>query len=62
MRAFYDGDTYVSLPGNFKVIDQLVRALVPTLDSDSLLFLKFTLIVGGAAKIFLFSNRKPKTL
>lgn len=62
MRAFYDGDKYFSLPGNFKVVDQLVCALVPTLDSESLLCMKFTLILGGIAKIFLFSNRNPKTL
>ena len=26
MRAFYDGDTYVSLPGNVKIVDQVVSA------------------------------------
>lgn len=25
MRVFYDGDTFVSLPGGFKIVDYLVR-------------------------------------
>lgn len=24
LRAFYDGDTYVALPGNIKILDQIV--------------------------------------
>lgn len=24
LRVFYDGDTYISLPGNFKFVDQIV--------------------------------------
>lgn len=28
MRVFYDGDTYVSLPGGFKTLDYLVRVLL----------------------------------
>ncbi len=27
MRAFYDGDTYISLPGNIKIVDQVVGAV-----------------------------------
>ena len=36
MRTFYDGDTYVSLPGNFKLIDQVVRIRILTLIPEDL--------------------------
>jgi len=26
MRVFYDGDTYIALPGGFKMLDYLVRS------------------------------------
>jgi hypothetical protein len=61
MRACYDGDTYISLPGNFKWMDQVVgeEIFILILDAD---VLKLTLILGGFAKIFLFLDKKPKVL
>jgi hypothetical protein len=61
MRACYDGDTYISLPGNFKWMDQVVgeEIFILILGAD---VLKITLILGGFAKIFLLLDKKPKVL
>lgn len=29
LRAFYDGDTYIALPGNIKILDQIVSSYYP---------------------------------
>ena len=61
MRACYDGDTYISLPGNFKWMDQAVgeEIFILILVADVLTII---LILGGFAKIFLLFDKKPKVL
>jgi hypothetical protein len=53
MRVFYDGDTYVSLPGKFWVLDYVVRYPGESSTTvDSLLTNKFISVVGLISKAF----------
>ena len=49
MRAFYDGDTYVGLPGNLKIIDQVFMNLVGTI-ARAFAPAKLVLVQGGGGK------------
>jgi hypothetical protein len=53
MRVFYDGDTYVSLPGKFWVLDYVVRySREFSTTVDNLLTDKFISVVGLISKAF----------
>jgi hypothetical protein len=40
LRAFYEGDTYIALPGGLKIVDQVVRSSPEFLVNNRLLMVE----------------------